>query len=207
MGEQWRLLVLALSAGVLIFAILGPLEQLAREGNLTAHVAQHLLLGDIVAPLALLGLPMGARTWIGSRLAHAPQVVKLALSPPAALVIWASVTTVWYLAPIHRAAVPPGPIHVLDHVSFVLFGLLVWLAVFDVRPGGLPWWGRHVYAVGSRALILPAALIVWFGSGYENSASEQVDAATLLIGFEMFLFVLALLLAFIALAIHEGREA
>ena len=49
-----------------------------------------------------------------------------------------------------------------------------------------------------------AALIVWFAPGYRSG--DQVNAATLLIGFKMFLFLIALIGAFIALAVHEGRR-
>ena len=146
------------------FIVLGPLDELGRDGDLTAHVAQHLLLGDIVAPLLLLGLPLSVRAQLASALSRHRGLGTLA-APPVALVLWAVVTTAWYLPAAHRAAAPGGLVHALDHASFIAFGLLVWLAVFDVRPtqpiqlaarrGGLPWWARHVYAVGSRPLMLP----------------------------------------------------
>jgi putative copper resistance protein D len=179
------------------FALFGPLEQLGRDGSLVAHVAQHLLLGDVAAPLLLLGVP----ATIGARLA--PPLHRRAFVPGVALAVWAVGVTVWYLPPVHRAAVESGAIHVLDHVSFLVLGLLAWLAVFDVRKPGLPWWGRHLYAVGSRTLMVPAAVIVWFAPGFGDG---RVDAASLLIGFEMFLFVGALIAMLIAIAIHEGRR-
>ena len=58
--------------------------------------------------------------------------------------------------------------------------------------------------------MLPPALIVWFATGYGTQglpATDQVDAASLLIGFEMFLFVAALIATFIAIAIREGRAS
>ena len=205
------LLVAGLAA--LGFTVLGPLDELGRSGDLTAHVAQHLLLGDIVAPLLLLGLPLSVRAQLASALSR-HRLLRTLTSPPVALALWAVVTTAWYLPAAHRAAAPGGLVHVLDHASFVAFGLLVWLAVFDVRRarplgeavwhGGLPWWGRHLYAIGSRPLLLPASLIVWFAPGYRSG--DQVNAATLLIGVEMFLFLIALVAAFIALAVHEGRR-
>lgn len=157
---RWAPWLLA-GLGTAAFAVLGPLD--GRDA-LTPHVAQHLLLGDVAAPLLLLGVPPALRARLagalGSRL----------WSPPVALVLWTVVTTAWYVPAVHRAAVSSGVVHALDHASFLAFGLLVWLAVFDVRPsrplreavwrGGLPWWARHLYAAGSRALMLPAALIV-----------------------------------------------
>ena len=109
----------------------------------------------------------------------------------------------WYLPPVHRAAADTGLVHVVDHLAFLGLGLLGWLAVFGPREPRLPWWGRHLYAVGSRALILPAALIVWFSPSF---GPARVDAASLLIGFETFVFVGALIAAFIVLAIKEGER-
>ena len=200
---------------VLAFALLGPLDSGARDDRLTPHIAGHLLLGDAAAPLLLLGLPAVVRGRLGASLTARGRVIRILVSPPVALVAWATAMTFWSLPPIHRAAAPPGVVHVLDHASFLFFGLLVWLAVFDVRPsrrpgqalleGGLPWWGCHLFAVFSRLMTIPAAVIIWFAPGFAVYP-DQVDAASLLIGFEMFLFVFALIAGFIALAVNEGRR-
>jgi len=217
---SWRAAAGLAAVGVLLFTIAGPLERFGAGDTMTAHVAQHLLLGDVVAPLLLLALPQAARRSLGDGLKRlrGNRCAAAIVSPLGALFVWAVGATVWYLPPVHRWASEPGVPHLLYHVSFLVLGLLVWLAVFDVRPtqdlraglagGGLPWWARHLYAVGSRTLMLPAALVVWFAAGYAEAPAftDQVDAATLLIGFEMFLFVFALIATFIALAVHEGER-
>lgn len=128
----------------------------------------------------------------------------------------------------HRAAVAPGPTHLLDHLSFLGFGLLIWLTPFDPRPplaplagllrGGLPRWGRHIYAMTTRLAMLLPPLVIWLASagayhpaganlplGYSLDGDKS-RAAQLIVGFEMILFALAFVLAFVFLAIAEGHE-
>ena len=96
--------------------------------------------------------------------------VRLALSPAGSLVLWAAATYIWVAPPVHRLAIQDGFVRLLDQLSFLVFGLLVWLAAFDFRNGprvrdweslkatlttcGLPWWARHIYAMVSRLAML-----------------------------------------------------
>lgn len=34
-----------------------------------------------------------------------------------------------------------------------------------LREGGLPWWGRHTYAMGTRLALVPAAAVLWLAPG------------------------------------------
>ena len=232
-GWRWWQVVcfLAGCAGV-VAAVLTPLDSLGRRDLLTAHVGQHVILGDVAAPLLLCGLPPQIRRWLRERFARLSRadgrphrLLAWALSPVGAMVLWALAAYAWYAPPLHRLAVVGGPVHVLDHLSFLGFGLLVWLAAFDpreeqplgrgLREGGLPWWGRHAYAMGTRLALVPAAAVLWLAPGFHVTTSpplgysreeDQVNAASLMIGFEMLLFAFALVLAFIFLAIAEGKR-
>lgn len=220
--------------------VVTPLDRWGEQGSLTAHIAQHVLLGDVAAPLLLIGLPPAVasaarRTYEGATRGDDrwARGVRLALSPAGALVLWALATYVWMAPPVHRLAIREGLVHLLDHASFVLFGLLVWLAAFDFRRGvrvrdweslkaalvtcDLPWWARHVYAMVSRLAMLPAVALLWLAataSYYPSSKpppggftqrQDQVRAASTLLGFEIVLSALAVVLAFIWVSVSEGR--
>lgn len=183
-------------------AVLTPLDTLGEDGSLSAHVAQHMILGDLAAPLLLIGLPPAVQELAGRWYAQAvrgggraARSVRLALSPAGGLALWAVATYLWIAPPLHRLAIPDGFVHFLDHASFLAFGLLVWLAAFDFRRGprvrdweslkatlascDLPWWGRHVYAMVSRLAMLPAVAVLWLGSTsafYLSSAPPPGDA-------------------------------
>jgi len=220
--------------------VLSRLDSLGERGSLSAHIAQHVILADLAAPLLLIGLApqlrMPLRRWYGrlasSKDQRAPIVV-LALSPIGAAVLWSIATYFWLVPPIHRLAITDGPVHLLDHASFLAFGLLVWLAAFDFRRGArvtdwetlkaahrtcdLPWWARHIYAMVTRLAMLPAVAAIWLAgsSAYFLAGQmppdgltrheDQVRAASLMLGFEMLLFGLAVVLAFIFASVSEGR--
>lgn len=232
-GWRWWQIVAFLSGcAAIAAAVLTPIESLGRDGLLTAHVAQHIILGDAAAPLLLIGLPPQARHWLRARLTGLTdarsvslRLLSAALSPIGAFAAWTLTAYVWYAPPVHRLAAPAGPIHVLDHVSFLAFGLLIWIGAFDpreprslregLRTGGMPWWARHAYAMGSRVAMVPASAALWVAAGYHSTTrlplgtsphADQINAASLLIGFEMLLFSFALVLAFVFLAIAEGHR-
>ena len=221
-------------------AVLTPVDARGEEGSLTAHVVQHVILGDLAAPLLLIGLPPALGVLLGKWYDRAirgdgrrARGVELALSPAGALVLWAAATYVWLAPPVHRLAIPDAVAHFLDHWSFLLFGLLVWLPAFDFRHGvrvrdwetlkvtlttcDLPWWARHVYAMVSRLALLPAVALLWLaptGAYYLTAAAppgastqkqDQVRAASLMLGFEIVLSALAVVLAFVWVSVSEGR--
>ncbi|MGH2804898.1 MAG: cytochrome c oxidase assembly protein [Thermoleophilaceae bacterium] len=229
-----RALAFLIGLAIAAAAVASPLDQLGEDDLLTAHLAQHIALGDFAAPLILLGLPASARRWLGASLAglaRSParwaRLATAALSPLGAFAIWAVVTYLWFVPALHRLAVPAGAVHLLDHLSFLAFGLLIWLGAFDPRPtrdlrtglrlGGIPWWGRHGYAMVSRLAMLPPAFAVWLSSvsSYHDlsqpwsfgisRAEDQEAAASVMIGFEMLLFAFAICLLFIFVSVSEGR--
>ena len=237
----WEPSALLLGWLVIVGAVASELDSLGEEGSLSAHIAQHVILGDVAAPMLLLGVSpaLGATLAAAYSRAVAParrraRVLALALSPLGAAALWALATYLWLIPSIHRQAIPAGPVHMLDHVSFLVFGLLVWLAALDfrrispvaswddlvaaLRTADLPWWGRHVYAMATRFLLLPAILLIWlapsdayylqgqFPPGGLTRHEDQVQAASLMLGFEMLLFGLALILLFVFAAVSEGRR-
>lgn len=183
----WGRLAFFLGWVAAVGAIVSPLDSLGQDGLLTAHVAQHMILGDLAAPLLLLGLPPTVALMAGEAYGRATRcpgrigrATGLLLSPIGALALWAVATYLWLAPPMHRLAIPQGLLHTTDHASFLAFGLLVWLAAFDFRKGSpvqdwetlktstatcdLPWWGRHIYAMVSRVAMLPAVMILWLAT-------------------------------------------
>lgn len=236
----WRPTSFVLGAAFAVGAVISPLDSLGERGLLTAHITQHVLLADLAAPLLLLGLPPGARGWLrhsflrlGEMENRGARLLERGASPLGAIVLWTAATYLWFVPALHRLAVPDGPVHFLDHVSFLVFGLLIWLAPFDarvepavkdwaalkaaLRTGGLPWWARHVYAMVTRVAMLPPAFAIWLAGGsayYANEsplplglsrAGDQERAASIMIGYEMILAGFAVVLAFIFVSVAEGR--
>lgn len=225
---------------VAVGVVVSPLDRLGEDGSLTAHVAQHVMLSDLSAPLLLIGLPPAVQgrlhAWyrrLVPAAGRASRLALIALSPAGGAALWALATYLWLVPPLHRLAIPDGTVHLLDHASFLAFGLLVWLAAFDFRRGravtdwetlksaavtcDLPWWARHIYAMATRLAMLPAVVALWLASssayylagqfppGGLTRHEDQVQAASLMLGFEIVLSGIAIVLAFIWVSVSEGR--
>jgi cytochrome c oxidase assembly factor CtaG len=128
-------------------------------------MVEHLLIGDIAALLLVLGLtgPVLApllRTpglrWLRA-LAH----------PIVALVLWAANLYVWHLPALYQAALRDDLIHALQHASFLLLSMAVWMALLGPLPKPL-WFGngaRLGYIVAVRVTgTLLGNVLVWSGT-------------------------------------------
>lgn len=216
----WRGGLLALGSAVVVAAVAGPLDRAGRDGLLAAHIVQHIVLADLAAPLLVLSVPPGARRRMLANRAGA-----IIGRPFIVLALWAGLIYLWFVPSLHREAMPGGAAHLADQAAFFAAGLLLWAIVFDARAarplgaalkaGGLPWWARHLYAMGSRALLIPAAAVLWASpdaryhlrGGWDFSMTRSDDgetAAAIMTGFEMMLFTFAVFLVFILVAAKEG---
>ena len=156
----------AFCAGVLValLAVSRPFDELADTKLLTAHMAQHLLLGDIAPLLLVVGLrgplaffvvpPALLRTAARTPLRHLLRVV---LRPAVALSIWAATMYAWHVPPLYDAAVANPALHVVEHASFLAAGLLVWTVILDpARSAGR----RAVFAATVLVAGLPLSEVL-----------------------------------------------
>jgi cytochrome c oxidase assembly factor CtaG len=145
-----------LAAGLV--AVSPPFDRMADE-SLTAHMLQHLLLGDVMALLLVAGLrgpisvfalpPVILVPLARSRALRA--LLRVALAPAVSLAAWALVVVSWHVPVVYDFALAHEPVHAFEHVTFVVVGLLVWTQV--LAPAG-----RHQLGPGRRALFALAVL-------------------------------------------------
>jgi putative membrane protein len=135
---------------VLLAAAVSPPVDVAANGRLTAHMVEHLLLGDVAPLLVVLGLtgPLLAP------LLRVPAMARTrALSHPViAVALWAASLYLWHLRPAYEAAVAHDLVHVAEHACFFAFGANLWFALLGPLPK--PDW----FANGAR---LAYVLAVW----------------------------------------------
>jgi putative membrane protein len=145
LAPAWAALCFAAGVGVGLAALLSPLDRLAEAHSLTAHMVQHLLLGDVAplllaaglaGPLALFALPPRAL-----RAAARTAVLRRALTflwrPAVAVGLWIAVVYAWHVPRFYDAALSHPALHAAEHGCFLLAGLLVWTRILDRRrsPG------------------------------------------------------------------------
>jgi putative membrane protein len=122
---------------VMLIALNPPLDDWSDSYLLSAHMSQHLLLMFVTAPLWLIGMP----AWLLRRLV-APRLVNqigYALTRPVvAFVVSSAVVTVWHMPFAYDAALRHEPVHIIQHLSFLVAAVIAWWPVV----GPLPEWPR-----------------------------------------------------------------
>ena len=113
----------------LLAALNPPLEDWAEHYLLLAHMAQHLILIFLVAPLLIVGTPPWLLERIVSRVAVVSQVGYALTRPVAAFVVSNLVMAVWHLPVAYNAALTSHPVHIAQHMLFLATALLAWWPV------------------------------------------------------------------------------
>lgn len=211
--ERWRRVLFGLGLGLLFFALVSPLHAFGEQQFLFAHMAQHIIVGDL-APLALVaGLtgpvlrPLLAFRWVNR--------LRVLAHPLVAFPLWAANLYVWHLPVLYEAAVRHGAVHGLEHASFFAAGALFWAPVLEPLPGPA-WFGsgaKLLYIVAARlAGLVLASVFIWSGgafySVYEHpvarwgisASADQGVAGSLMMIVDSLVTILAIAWLFLKLA-------
>jgi putative membrane protein len=159
----WRIVCFASGIAVIAGAFASPLAHLGEE-LLLAHMAQHLVMGDLGALLVVLGLtgPLLQPLLAIRRLGW----LRTLTHPLIALPLWVANLYLWHLPVLYEGALASEPVHALEHACFIGFGVLMWMPL--VGPLPKPAWfgnvGKLAYVVGVRlAGTVLANVFMWSG--------------------------------------------
>ena len=141
-----RAVLFSLGLGLLVLPVVSPLDELGDRFLLSAHMLQHVLMGDaapaliLVAlrgPLLFFSVPQPLLRVLG----HSHSVRRLGGwlgRPQVALGAWALFFGGWHIPAAYDYAARHQAVHDLEHASFVLAGFLVWSLLVDpARQGRL----------------------------------------------------------------------
>lgn len=147
---------------VLLLALSPPVDTLADQ-LLMAHMAEHLLIGDVAALLLVLGLtgPLMAPL-LRNRFVSGLRVLT---HPVVAIAVWGINFYAWHIPFMYQAALRHDALHALEHATFLAFGIAVWMALLGPLPK--PRWfsngARLVYVVAVRLVGTVLANVLVFG--------------------------------------------
>jgi putative membrane protein len=135
---RWRRFSFALGIALALLALASPIAELGEDRLFSAHMLQHVVLGD----LAALALVLGLTGPIPRPVLAIPIVERLRglAHPLVALPLWALNLYVWHLPALYEAALDSSVVHALQHVAFLGLGALMWAPVVEVLPGPV-WFG------------------------------------------------------------------
>lgn len=176
-----RIPLFVAGVAVVLIGLLSPLDTIAEEYLQSAHMLQHVLIADlgialtlvaVRGPLSLFFLPRDLLAPL-ARSRRLRATLSFLLRPVVAVPLWLGVLVAWHIPALYDAALSQPLVHRLEHLSFVLVGLLVWTLIVD--PAGH---GR----LGLNGRIGLTVLLFWAG---------QLLAYVFVFGFEPYYDVYA----------------
>jgi putative membrane protein len=216
-------------AGIALWAIgfFSPLHTLS-DDLLSAHMAQHLLIADLAAPLLI----VGARNPVLGFYLPRDVLVPLARSPLrrwfdvlkrplVAVPVYVLVLYGWHFSVFFEAAVKYPFVHALQHMSFVAIGVLVWWSALEPkrrRLRGELW--KVPYMIGARmaGMLLGMSFVlirvpIYTGVYAEGdrghgftALGDQQTAGAMMVSVDIAIMVFALCFFFYRAAQDADRE-
>jgi len=118
---------------LLLLDLVSPLDRLGDEYLFSAHIVQHFVLALVVPPLLLLGIP---REWAEITLSR-PWVRRLERyfgHPPISWLLGVGTMLVWHIPILFNAALTNDALHVFQHLSFLVTGIIYWWPILAPAP-------------------------------------------------------------------------
>ena len=161
---------------LLVLPLLSPLDAAADDRLLSAHMLQHVLIGDAALALLVVAVrgpllffllpPPVLRPLAAFRPLRA--LLSALLRPLASLGLWAAAILAWHVPRVYDYAAAHPLVHDLEHLSFVAGGLLAWTQLVDpARHGRLRRPQRIFFALAMLALAQPVVDFLLFSPGPE----------------------------------------
>ncbi|MGD0196344.1 MAG: cytochrome c oxidase assembly protein [Solirubrobacteraceae bacterium] len=210
-------------------AVVGPIDTYA-EKLFWVHMVQHVLLLGVAAPLIVLGapwmsiwrpLPLGFRRSVAGTIAHSPwcaplRALKVLGRPVGAWLAYSVDLVTWHIPAAYDLAARQRAVHDLEHLSFMVFGILLWAQVLQSPPLRLRLRDIHrvYYIVGASIVGWMISLVLVFSStplypfyahianrpgGISAIADQQLAGGIMLVGgsLSMTIFVFAQIYAWL----------
>lgn len=229
--RRWQLACFAAALGVLVIALLSPLDA-SSDVLFSAHMAQHELVMLLSAPLFVLGVPYRAfatalpervrpsvaRVLRGARLLA---VWRGLTAPVVALALQIVVLSAWHVPVLFEAALRSEPVHSLQHASFFAVAALFWWSLIAGRYGRLGYGAALLFVFmtalhgGTLGALITVARLPWYEThaqrteqaGLEPLADQQLAGLLMWVPGGLLLLASALALGVAWLGALERRAA
>ncbi len=176
-----RAVLFALGLAITLVALSPALPD---ETLLSAHMAQHVLIGDLAPALMMVALRGPLLVFfLPSPIVGPVSRILHRLRPRLAFALWALSLAVWHLPYLYDLALRHEAVHYTEHAFFVVFGLLVWALLVDRRlsVGTRLALATAMFAAGQ---VLTDVLVFSFHSFYPayNDVRDQQWAGLVMMG-------------------------
>lgn len=205
----------------ILIALVSPIDRLGDQ-LMVMHMAQHLLLLDVVPILLILGLTKGLMRPV-ARQAHALETrAGFFAHPVFAVIAYAGFMWLWHVPALYDAALHNSWLHALEHICFAAAGTLYWWHLISpirsrYRMAGL---GPIGYMVSTKLVVgilgialafAPTALYAFYAHHphyWGLSPAEDQSMAGLEMALEQSIVMgIALVVLFVQMLNESEREA
>ena len=168
-ARPWQVACFAAGLALLLAFGVTPLHEISVHYLLWIHLLQNVVLAEWAPFLMVVSLPAAvAAAVVDTRAA------RLLTHPAVALPLWLANYTVWHVPAIYDAALrrPHSVLH-LEHLTYLVTGILVWWPVLRDVPRRLGSAGRALYVFGAFVLAAPLGLVLALVQTPAYSVYEQ----------------------------------
>ena len=205
----------------LLIALVSPLDGLGEDYLFSAHMVQHLLLGDIAPLLLLLSLSRVMMRPATRRLVRVERALGRFASPLTGLLLWLIVMYAWHIPSLYDAAAESAPVHLLEHVSFFAAGIALWWPLIQPVPMRHRLTGMQPmgYVAGAKAGLAALGLyLAWSTTAlypyYEQTpriwgltpVEDQNIGGVIMMVEQSFTLVLVMVVLFVAMLTRSEEE-
>jgi putative membrane protein len=168
--ERWRVVSFGASLALIAVVSITPLQTVALNYLLSAHLLQNVVLAEWAPALFVLGIP----PFLGASIARL-RPARYLTWPPAALAIWLAIYFLWHFPFAYDAALRhQGTLLHLEHAMYFGAGCLLWWPVLQDEPWRLRPGRRAGYLfaafllaspLGLLLALIPEPLYAWYEDG------------------------------------------
>src|SRR3954454_5714583 len=171
----WRRGAFLLAGWIVVGVALSPPLDAVADENLPWHMLQHMLLLAVAPPLFVLGEPVrvafdllpprGAQRLARALRRRAPSAL---LNPAVALALFFGIVLGTHVPVVFDTALKSDPLHALEHLSYLLAGLLLWSAAIGADPA------RKPFSLVGLTGLLTAAMVPMLALGVALATASGV---------------------------------
>jgi putative membrane protein len=221
-GAGWpQLAAFGAAVLVLLAAVASPIDGLGEDYLFSAHMVQHVLIGDIAPVLVLLALSRVIMRPATRRLIGVERRLGRLAHPVTFIAVWLGLIYLWHIPALYDAALESPALHALEHASFFAAGLAVWWPLIQPVPmrRRLTGLAPFAYIGGAKAgLGLLGLYLAWSGSAiydhYESvpriwglsAVSDQNVGGAIMMVEQSIVLVIAFCVLFVRMLAQSEEE-
>ena len=134
-GAGWKqALAFGASVFVLLVAVVSPVDRLGEDYLFSAHMVQHILLGDLAPLLLLLSLSRVIMRPATRRFHSFEKKLGRFAHPTTFIIAWLSLIYFWHIPTMYNGALEHPLVHGLEHATFFTAGCLLWWPLIQPVP-------------------------------------------------------------------------